>query len=127
MRKLGIIYAVCARGQSYDPSKICDSRYAFDRVFHARKKSLDVEVEFGELFFEELELCDHGVEEQIKGGVLSVGTQALLCRLSERFCLLRAKSTAAGADEQALEPAQGSRAIAAALGATLSTAWAALL
>ena len=54
-------------------------------MFHARKEPLDVKIEFSELVFEELELCDHGADEQIKGRILAAGSQALLCRLSERF------------------------------------------
>jgi hypothetical protein len=76
-------------GGDQRPDNRADARHSFDRVFHAREEPLNVEVEFGELFFEELELCDHRANEQIKGGVLSIGTQTLLGRLSERFGLSR--------------------------------------
>jgi hypothetical protein len=44
------------------------------------KEPLDVKIEFGEVVFEELELCDHGADAQIKGRMPAADSQALLSR-----------------------------------------------
>jgi hypothetical protein len=91
------------------------------------EKSLNVEIEFGELFFEELELCDHRVDEQIKGRILAAGGQALFRRLSERFGFRSPSRPWLAPISRLLSRRKVSRAIATALGASLGTAWAALL
>ena len=86
-----------------------------------------MKIEFSELVFEELELCDHGADEQIKGRILAVGSQ--LCFADSRsalaFCTpsrprLTPMSRLASRRTE-------SRPIAAALGAAFNTAWLALL
>ena len=67
---------------------------------------MDVEIEFGQLFFEELQLCDHGVDEQIKSRIVAADSQALLSRVSERLGLGGVQSAPVSAYEQALESAQ---------------------
>ena len=69
-------------GGDQRPGDRADAGDSFDRVFHAREKPLDVEIEFGELLFEELELCDHRADEQIEGRILAAAGQALFGRLS---------------------------------------------
>ena len=69
-------------GGDQRPGDRADAGDSFYRVFHAREEPLDVDVEFDELSFEELDLCDHSADEQFKGRILAAGGQALFGRLS---------------------------------------------
>ena len=53
-------------GGDQRPDNQADIRNSFNRVSHRGKELLDVKIELGELFFEELQLCDHGVDDQIQ-------------------------------------------------------------
>ena len=56
-----------------------------------------MKIELGEFFFEELQLCDPGVDKQIKSGISAPGSQALLSRISEGLGFGGAESAATAA------------------------------
>jgi hypothetical protein len=56
-----------------------------------------VEIELSELLFEELQLCDHRVDEQIQSGIPLSGSQAFCSRFFERLGFGCTESAAAGA------------------------------
>ena len=69
------------------------------------KEPLDVTIELGELFFEELQLCDHRVDEQIKSRIPAPESQTLLKGVPERLGFGCAESAAAWVDWRHLKTA----------------------
>jgi hypothetical protein len=74
-----------------------------------------VGIEFGQLAFEKLLLCDHAAHQQIQSGILAAGSQAFLGRVSERLSFSCPESAAAHPMSRLSSRRRESRPIALAL------------
>ena len=110
-----------ARGSPRAPLKLRDKQFndIFESLWHYRigkvEDFLNVGIEFGQLAFEKLLLCDHAAHQQIQSGILAAGSQAFLGRVSERLSFSCPESAAAHPMSRLSSRRRESRPIALAL------------
>jgi len=93
-------------GHDQRSSNRADARDSFNRVSHGAKEPLDVKIKLGQLLFEELQLSDHRVDQQIQSRIPAPGRQVFCSRFFERLGFGDTESATAGARYESLQPAQ---------------------